>query len=245
MKEIVVANFKMNKTFSETNEYVKKLDSLLGENETNVVLFLPFTSLYISKLYDGKKFSFGAQNMNEEEYGSFTGEISASMLTDLNVKNVIVGHNDRKRYGETYSIVNKKIKTGLRYNFNLFVCVGDTRAQKNSNKTALALEEQISEALSGIYENELKNIIFVYEPIWALGTGKIADIKDVNSSIEVIRKVISKLYSSEAGKSIKVIYGGSVNSEVAKQFKKLDNLNGFLVGANCLDVVEFSKIIND
>lgn len=245
MKEIVVANFKMNKTFSETEEYVKKLNTLLGENVPKVVLCLPFTSLYVAKQCKDDKISFGAQNMNEEESGSFTGEISASMLDDLNVKYVILGHNDRKKYGETYNIVNKKIKTGLRYNFNLIVCVGDNRVQRNAKKTESAIEEQISLALSGIYENELNNIIFVYEPIWSFGTGKIVDVNDVKSSIDAVRNAVSKLYSEEAGRKVKVLFGGSVNSENAKQFEKIKTLNGFMIGANCLDVYEFAKIINN
>ena len=122
----------------------------------------------------------------------------------------------------------------------MVLCVGETRAQKNTNKTAQVLEKQIAEALSGIYSNELKGIIIAYEPVWAVGTGKIADSKDISKSTQIIREIIDKLYSSII--DIRVVYGGSLTSQ-SKIFKN-KNVDGFLVGGSSLNVYEFLKILD-
>ena len=243
MKEIVIANFKMNKTFSETKEYVKELSGLVDKTLSKVYLCLPYTSLYISKLYKGEVFKFGAQNVHEEEYGAYTGEISAPMLKDLKVSLVIVGHSERRKMGETSVVLNKKIKTALRFGLNIVLCVGETRTQKNTNKTEFALKKELAEALCGIYENELNNIIIAYEPVWSVGTGKVADYKDIEKAVNIIRAYISELYSSNAGEKIKVIYGGSVDYQNAKQIIKSKNINGVMLGGTSLNLNEFAKIL--
>lgn len=243
MKDIIIANFKMNKTFSETKEYVKELSSLVDNSASKIYLCLPYTSLYISKLYKGKLFKFGAQNVHEEEYGAYTGEISAQMLKDLKVELVIVGHSERRKMGESNDVINKKIKTALRFGLEVVLCVGETRAQKNTNKTEFAIKKELSEALSGIYENELNNITIAYEPVWAVGTGKIADFKDILAAVETIRAFIAQLYSKDAAKNIKVVYGGSVDSQNAKQIIKSKNINGVMLGGTSLDPNNFAKLL--
>lgn len=232
----------MNKTYSETKDYIKKLDDLLEDSDQKICFFLPYTSLYLSKIYKGEKFSFGAQNVHEEEFGSFTGEISAPMLKDLNVKTVLLNHSERMKL-ETTEIINKRIKTALRFGFTIVLCVGETRTQKNTGKTKISIEKSLSELLNGIYENELKNIVISYEPIWAVGTGVIADAKTINEAVSVIRNIISRQYSEKAGKEIAVIYGGSINAQNAKEIYKNKNIDGILVGANSLNAEEFAKII--
>lgn len=243
MKELIFANFKMNKTFSETKDYLKELDALLADEPQQVCLFLPFTSLYLSKLYKGEKFIFGAQNMFEEEYGGFTGEISAPMLADLKVKTVLLGHSDRKKFGETNLQINKKIKTALRFGFEIVLCIGETRAQRNSGKTKIAIEKELGEILFGIYENELKNITIAYEPIWAVGTGKIADSKTISDAVKFIRSTINRLYSEKASKDIKIVYGGSLTAQTARDIYKNKYINGVLVGGTSLNAIEFAKLI--
>ena len=243
MKELIYANFKMNKTFSETKEYLKELDLLLEDEPQKICLFLPYTSLYLSKLYKGEKFTFGAQNISEEEIEGPTGEISAPMLADLKVKTVLIGHSDRKKFGETNAIINKKIKTALRYGFEIVLCVGETRAQRNSDKTKIVIEKELGEILYGIYENELKNITIAYEPIWAIGTGKIADSKTISEVVKFIRSTISRLYSETASKTINIIYGGSITAQTAKEIYKNKNINGVLIGSASLNAIEFSKLV--
>ncbi len=245
MKELLIANLKMNKTVKETIEYIKKLENGLKDlKDIKVVICLPFTSLYLAKQYSGEMFEFGAQNMHEEENGQFTGEISANMISELNVSYVLIGHSERRKYfNETNERINKKIKTALRYGFQIVLCVGETRAQKNVGKTYVSLEKQITEALNGIYENELKNIIIAYEPVWAIGTGKVADESDITKAGLEIRKILSEHYSEKASEKIRIIYGGSLTSLNSNKILKNKQIIGALIGGASLDADEFINII--
>lgn len=246
MKKILIANFKMNKTDIETKEYILNLDEKLKgfKHQTKIVLCLPYTSLYLARQYEGDKFVFGAQNMHEEESGQFTGEISAKMLSEMNIKTVLIGHSERRKYfNETNEKINKKIKTALRYGFEIILCVGETRSQRNTGKIYVTLEKQIKEALSGIYENELKSIIIAYEPVWAIGTGNVADNNDVTKAVKEIKKIISHNYSDTAGRQAQIIYGGSLTSQNSTKIFKNEEIAGALVGGSSLDYKEFAKII--
>ena len=243
MEKLILANFKMNKTFSETKEYLKELDNLLVDCPQKVCLFLPYTSLYLSKLYKGEKFVFGAQNMHEEEFGAHTGEISAPMLADLKVRMVIIGHSERRKIGETNALINKKIKTALRYGFQVVLCVGETRAQRISNKTKFTLEKELSETLFGIYENELKNIIIAYEPVWAIGTGKTATADQADEVCGIIRGVLAKLYGDAVAEATTIQYGGSMNAKNAAELLSKKNVDGGLIGGASLKAPDFAAII--
>lgn len=246
MKKILISNFKMNKSDSEIKEYIKILDKKLQnfDSEKKIVLCLPYTSLYLSKKYRNNNFDFGAQNMHEEENGQYTGEISAKMLLEFNIKYVLIGHSERKKYfNETNEKINKKIKTALRYGFQIILCIGETRIQRNTGKTYITLEKQINEALSGIYENELKSIIIAYEPVWAIGTGKAAEDKDITRAVQKIRKIIANNYSVSVANDIRIIYGGSLTNQNSKTIFKNKQLVGALIGGASLDPSEFSKMI--
>jgi triosephosphate isomerase len=245
MNNLIIANLKMNKTYSESVEYLEELENKLGKGNKKVYICLPYTSLTLAKQFDQKGLQFGAQNIHEEEAGPFTGEISARMLADLNIKLVIIGHSERRRYfNETNERINKKIKTALRYGFQIILCVGETRAQRNTGKTRITLEKQIVEALVGIYENELRNITIAYEPVWAVGTGMVADNYDITMACKHIRHIISDHYSKNAGEEIKIIYGGSLTSQTANRVFRNNQIEGALVGGACLNANEFIKIIN-
>ena len=245
MKKIYIANFKMNKTNSEVLSYIQDLNNLLPNTlDCEICLCLPFTSLCNGKFLD-KRILLGAQNMHEEDFGSFTGEISAPMLRELNVKYVLIGHSERrKNFNETNEKINKKIKTALRHGLKVILCVGETKVQRNSNRTNEILKEQIETALNGIFENELKSIIIAYEPVWAIGTGKVASEKEISQAINFIKNIISAHYSNSASKSQKILYGGSLTSQTVKNILKIEQINGALVGGASLDVDEFIKIIS-
>lgn len=246
MKELLIANLKMNKTDSEIKEYIDTLEENLKslKNRSKLVLCLPYTSLYLAKKYKGDNFTFGAQNMHEEESGQFTGEISAKMLSEMNVKFVLIGHSERRKYfNETNERISKKIKTALRYGFQIILCVGETRSQRNTGKTYSTLEKQITEALSGIYENELKSIIIAYEPVWAIGTGNVADDNDITRAAQEIKKIITHNYSDMASRQIQIIYGGSLTSQNSAKIFKNQEIVGALVGGASLDPNEFAKMV--
>lgn len=245
MKKIFVANFKMNKTNPEVLDYIQELNNHLLESlSSDVCLCLPYTSLCLGKFLD-ERIAVGAQNMHEEDFGPFTGEISADMLCCLGVKYVIIGHSERRKYfNETNEKINKKIKTALRHGLKVVLCVGETKVQRNSKRTTEILSQQIESALSGIFENELKGIIIAYEPVWAIGTGKVASSEDIEEAVKTIRKLISSHYSKQAAQDQKILYGGSLTSGTAKSILKIDGICGALVGGASLDPNEFIKIIS-
>lgn len=244
MKKIFIANFKMNKTSQEIKEYIKSFNDIINKPLGEVYICLPHTALHLSSLFEGKAM-LGAQNVNEEESGNFTGEISAKMLKEENVDLVLVGHSERrKNFHETNEMINKKIKNCLKFGMKVVLCVGETKTQRNIKKTKQVLTSQIEEALCGIYENELKNIIIAYEPVWAIGTGNVATVSDIYGATKIIREIISSHYSKKAGENQKIVYGGSINSTNSKQILKIDDICGLLVGRASLCPKEFAKIVN-
>ncbi len=244
MKKIV-ANFKMNQTPTDTKKYLMTFLSRVSE-DADVTLCLPFTSIaegvYLTR---GGNVKIGAQNLSDEEKGSFTGEISGAMLKDAGVSEVIVGHNERRaKFKENSKIINKKIKIALKNRLKVILCVGESLAQRNTLKTFEVLKEQLEEALKGLYQNELDRIVIAYEPIWATGTGKHATQKEVEEAVKIIRKVISEDFSAAAAENICVLYGGSITQKNCKAVMNAKGINGALIGAASCDPLELVKIIN-
>lgn len=243
MKNVVIANFKMNMTDDQIVEYFAKFSTKNDKSLKDLIFCVPFTSFHLAKKYQNNLISFGAQNMHEEEFGSFTGEISANMIDEFGIRYVLVGHSERRRnFGETNEKINKKIKTALKHGMTTILCVGETLQQRRRNQTYEVLRTQIGSGLDEIYENELSNIIVAYEPVWAIGTGKIAETKDIEEATKTIKKIISDHYSIKAGNDLKVVYGGSINSKNCNQIFKIKALDGALVGGASLDPKEFEKI---
>lgn len=167
------------------------------------------------------------------------------MLKSVGVDVVIVGHSERRKlFNEKNEFINKKIKQALSNGLKIVLCVGETKTERSCNKYKQVIQKQILECIKGLYENELKNIIIAYEPVWAIGTGIVPSSKQVEEMANIIRETIANEYSKNAIKSIKVLYGGSVNSSNAKQFANIDGINGLLVGGASLNAIEFAKICN-
>lgn len=241
----IYANFKMNKTSSEIKNYFYQFLPMAEKLKHEMTFMLPFASLSISRfLTEGSMVKIGAQNVCEEEDGENTGEISASMLRDEKVSSVLVGHHERRsKYKESNRIINKKIKLALKNGLEVVLCVGENKTERNTLKGLESLRIQIEEALKGLYENELENIVIAYEPVWAVGTGISPTPKEIEKSIFAIRKVIAEDFSSEAGEKIVVIYGGSINEKNAGQIGKIPLLDGVLVGNGSLKCENFVKIV--
>lgn len=240
------ANFKMNKTPSETKDYLIKLMAGFSRKDIGLTLCLPYTSLYLGKcLLEGTDISIGAQNIADEENGSFTGEISGEMLKDSGVTCVLVGHSERRsKFKENSKIINKKIKIALKNGLGVVLCVGESLADKNTLKTLDTLKVQIEEALKGLYENELENVVIAYEPIWAIGTGHNATVREVEYAAKVIRKVIQDDFSAKAAQELCVIYGGSLNNKNIASIASAKGIDGALVGGASLDAANFLGMIN-
>jgi triosephosphate isomerase len=246
MKKIILANLKMNFTQEELKKYLKQLLKNNFSKECEVVVIPSFTSLAVAnQMLFGKDVLLGAQNVSDKDSGAFTGEVSARMLKELDVSFALVGHSERRKYfSEKNNTINQKIKTLLKYGMKSVLCVGETEKERQQEKTSIVLKAQIEQAVSGLYENELKSIIIAYEPVWAIGTGKSASVKDVLSAVKSIRNIIKQNYSKDAAENIIIVYGGSINTSNAKNYLEQSQINGALVGGASLDAEDFFKIIS-
>ena len=240
-----MANFKMNKTDAEVEEYLKVLVSAVEGKETKIILGVPFTSLKTAVEKTKKSnIMIAAQNMNENEKGAYTGEVSADMIANLGVDAVIVGHSERRSiYNETDEVVNKKILRALKSGLVCVFCIGETMYERKNQLTEQVLQRQITEGLKSIYANELKNIIIAYEPVWAIGTGVTAMDVEIIETLKVVRNVLASMYDEEIAKEVMVTYGGSVNENNCKEIAKLEGVDGALVGGASLVPEKFLKIV--
>ena len=240
-----MANFKMNKTDAEVEEYLKVLVPAVEGKETKIILGVPFTSLKTAVEKTKKSnIMIAAQNMNENEKGAYTGEVSADMIANLGVDAVIIGHSERRSiYNETDEVINKKILRALKSGLVCVFCIGETMYERKNQLTEQVLQRQITEGLKSIYANELKNIIIAYEPVWAIGTGVTAMDVEIIETLKIVRNVLASMYDEEIAKEVMVTYGGSVIENNCKEFAKLEGVDGALVGCASLVPEKFLKII--
>ena len=245
-KKLIVANWKMNKNISQTLDFAKSLGENFVKTEDEVAICPPFVSILALKPFAEKfGFSLGAQNCFWEESGAFTGEISASMLKSAGVKYVILGHSERREYFfETGEIVNKKILAALKNGLKPIVCVGESSETKEKGTADEFVKQQLEDCFKNIDKNEIQNIAVAYEPIWAIGTGKVASPIVASEMCGVIRNFIAEKFGSNEARSVKILYGGSVNEKNAKEFFAMDNIDGGLIGGASLDAEKFEKIVN-
>lgn len=240
----IYANFKMNKTNKEVKDYFYEFLTLSKEVKHEFSFMLPFTSLTLGKFLTEKSgVRIGAQNVSDEEEGENTGDVSAKMLEDVGAESVIVGHYERRnKYKETNKVINKKIKLALKHRLEVVLCVGETLAERTTLKGKESVKAQIEEALKGLYENELEKIVIAYEPVWAVGTGKVPTPKEIEKAVQAIRQVVADDFSTEAGEKINVVYGGSITSKNALGISKIATIDGVLVGNSSLCPKELIKI---
>ncbi|MBA2728242.1 MAG: triose-phosphate isomerase [Parachlamydiaceae bacterium] len=245
-KKMVVGNWKMNKTIAETQQFIAELSEAIKGNCHAIFLAVPFTDLVPAVASaKGTNFVIGAQNINEHPSGAYTGEISASMVKEAGAKFVILGHSERRQFfHETNSVIHAKIKQALAHKLQPIVCIGETLEQRKENETEAVLVEQIKSAFEGIPVNDFVEIIIAYEPVWAIGTGLVATIDVISSVHAFCRQQVAYLLGHEAGKRLKILYGGSVNDSNASQVLKNENVDGVLVGSASLTVESFSKTLS-
>ena len=226
----LVSQKEAEEIFKKIKKGVKAAASAKGSGEPpEVVICPPFVYLAILK-----GLTLGAQNIFYEEKGSFTGEISGTIINDLGVEYVIVGHSETKKYfGDTDEVINKKIKRAIEDGLKVIFCIGETAQERNEGRKNEVLERQISKGLAGV-EN-LENINIVYEPVWAIGTGNNCSVEETRESIDFIRKFVKP--------ETRILYGGSVKSENSRPYIKEGGANGLLVGGASLNADEFVKIV--
>ncbi|MBR3642445.1 MAG: triose-phosphate isomerase, partial [Parasporobacterium sp.] len=213
--KIIAGNWKMNKTPQEAKELIKELAPLVNDSEDDVVFCVPFVDIPAAiDALKGTNIAVGAQNMHWEEKGAYTGEISADMLYELGVEYVIIGHSERRQYfAETDETVNKKIHAALAHELIPIVCCGETLEQRENGETLDLVKGQIEKAFENISAEDAEGIIIAYEPIWAIGTGKVATKEQAQEVCAYIRMTINDLYGAEVADQIRIQYGGSVNAD--------------------------------
>lgn len=241
----VLANFKMNKVNSQVKEYLEQFLPLVEKSSAKIVLAVPSVSVKCAaKHVKGSNVSIAGQNINENDFGAYTGEINAEMLADVGASYVLVGHSERRNiFGESNEVANKKIQKALKAGLGCIYCVGETLFDRKNKRTSQVLATQIAEGLKSIYANELQSIIIAYEPVWAIGTGLTPQDEEIVEAVSVIRKALAQMYDENIASEVAVVYGGSVTENNSKVLSKLDGVDGVLVGGASLDAEKFSKIV--
>ncbi len=241
-KPFIAANWKMNKTAGETEEFINSFLPLVKDvTDVDILLAPPYTSLSAAaKLLKGSNVILAAQNVHYEENGAYTGEISAEMLRSAGCTCVIIGHSERRQYFlETDEIVNKKIKTARKHGFDVILCIGESLEEREANKTFEVLDAQLSGSLKDI---PLDGMTIAYEPIWAIGTGKTATKEQANETHASIREWLRK--NKEGADDVRIQYGGSVKPDNIEDLMSEPEVDGALVGGAALKPDSFAGIVN-
>jgi len=244
-KKIIAGNWKMNMTPTQAAALVEELKPLVINDEVDVVFCVPAIDIVPAmQAAKGTNISIGAENMYFEESGAYTGEISPSMLTDAGVKYVIIGHSERREYfAETDEIVNKKVLKAFEYGITPIICCGESLTQREQGITIDWIRQQIKIAFLNVTADQAKAAVIAYEPIWAIGTGKVATTGQAQEVCAAIRVCIGEIYDQETAAAIRIQYGGSVSGASAPELFAQPDIDGGLVGGASLKP-DFGAIVN-
>ncbi|MDP2854626.1 MAG: triose-phosphate isomerase [Smithellaceae bacterium] len=243
-KWIVAGNWKMHNTISESVALAYAIkEGTTGLKNGEVVVAPPFTALHsVGEAIKGSAVALAAQNMYYEDKGAFTGEVSPSMLTDAGCKYVIIGHSERRKYfNESDENVNLKVMKALATGLKPIVCVGETDGERNKGVTQSVVNRQVRKALAGV--NKIDHIVIAYEPVWAIGTGKVATSAQAEDVHDFIRRLLVEIYGCMAD-DVRILYGGSVTKDNIGELIAMEDIDGALVGGASLKPDDFLGIIN-
>jgi triosephosphate isomerase len=244
-RKLIAGNWKMNMDRATGVALAQGIAKLASDVPTVDLLVCP-PSVYIAAVADaikGKGVAVGGQNMYFEASGAFTGEVSAAMLLDVGAKYVILGHSERRHiFKETDADVNKKTHAALAAGLAPIVCVGELLEEREAGKTAQVIKSQFDGSLAGITEEQIKGIVIAYEPVWAIGTGKVATPAQAEEVHADLRSLLTKRYNAEVAAEVRILYGGSVKASNAGELLGQPNIDGALVGGASLKVDEFLGI---
>ena len=243
-KLLIAGNWKMHKTCKETDEFFQNFLQSYAGGDCDILICPPFTSLIVAMKYKKGNIHIGAQNLNENPFGAYTGEVSATMLVDIGVEYVIVGHSERRTlYGEANSLINKKVIAAINAGLKPILCIGETLAERESGATKSILEMQLNDCLSGLSENQYNSLTIAYEPVWAIGTGKTATPELAQETHKLIRNWIAGNLNKATADTIRILYGGSLKADNAKHILGQEDIDGGLIGGASLDPKSLNSII--
>jgi triosephosphate isomerase len=244
-RKIIAGNWKMNKTPAETVALINELKPLVVTEDADVVFCVPAISLTAAlDVAKGTNIEIGAQNMYYEESGAYTGEVAPGMLTSIGIKYVIIGHSERREYfAETDETVNKKVLKAFEHGITPIICCGESLKQREQGITLDWIRQQIKIAFLNVTLDQAKEAVIAYEPIWAIGTGKVATTEQAEEVCKAIRECIAEIYDEATAAAIRIQYGGSVTAASAADLFSQPNIDGGLVGGASLKA-DFGKIVN-
>ena len=244
-RKIIAGNWKMNKTPTEALALIEELKPLVATEEADVVFCVPAIDIIPAvEAVKGTNIAIGAENMYFEESGAFTGEIASAMLTDAGVKYVIIGHSERREYfAETDETVNRKVKKAFEHGLTPIICCGESLTQREQGITIDWIRQQIKIAFLGVTAQQAASAVIAYEPIWAIGTGKVATTEQAQEVCSAIRACIAEIYDDATAAAIRIQYGGSVSAASAPELFAQPDIDGGLVGGASLKA-DFGKIVN-
>ena len=244
-KPIIAGNWKMNKTPEEARELVAALVPAVKDADCDVVVCVPATDFAaVKEAAQGSNIHLGAQNVHFAKSGAYTGELSADMLKACGVEYVVIGHSERRQYfGETDKTVNLRVRAAVDAGLTPIICVGELKDERESGYTDTIVEYQTLMALHGLTDEQIKNAVIAYEPVWAIGTGLTATDGQANETIGVIREAVRAAYG-DAADDVRIQYGGSMNPKNCKGLMAQPEIDGGLIGGASLKAEDFSKVVH-
>jgi triosephosphate isomerase (TIM) len=241
----IAGNWKMNKTIAEAEEYIQGLLPKVGAiGDVEIVVCPPFTAL--QAMVDsarGSSVQVYAQSMHEADSGAYTGEVSAPMLSEIDVQGVILGHSERREYyGESDRALQHKVPRALEAGLTPILCVGETEEERERGDTERKLRHQVQEGLEKVAKDRLAEVVIAYEPIWAIGTGLTATPDQAQEAIAFVRALVEDR-DKAAGAEVRILYGGSLKADNAAEILALPDVDGALVGGASLEAASFAEIV--
>ena len=245
-KKVIAGNWKMNKTATEAVALAQDIIEEVGrETSVDIVLCPPFTALAaVAHVLEGQAVKLGGQNMHPEKSGAYTGEVSAEMLRTLYVTHVILGHSERRTYfGETDAFINKKVLAALAHELKPILCVGETLAEREAGSTLAVVQRHVEGGLAGVKPDQITTVIIAYEPVWAIGTGKVATTAQAQEVHAFIRDLLTKLYGATLAQKVRILYGGSMKPANAAELLAEKDIDGGLIGGASLEAKSFIELV--
>ncbi|MDB6114698.1 MAG: pgk tpi 2 [Lacunisphaera sp.] len=245
-KKVIAGNWKMNKTATEAVTLAKDIVGEVGrETSVDIVLCPPFTALAaVAHVLEGQSVKLGGQNMHPEKNGAYTGEVSAEMLRTLYVTHVILGHSERRtHFAETDAFINRKVLAALANQLKPILCVGETLAEREAGATLAVVQRHVEGGLAGVTKEQITTAIIAYEPVWAIGTGKVATTAQAQEVHAFIRDLLTKLYGAPLAQKVRILYGGSMKPANAAELLAEKDIDGGLIGGASLEAKSFIELV--
>lgn len=243
---LIAGNWKMHKNSETARDFTREFMELPRPDDVKICIAAPFTELFaLEEMFVGTHLYTAAQNMHYEDEGAYTGEISGHMLKEIGVDYVILGHSERRMYfNESNEIINKKVRQAYKWDIIPIVCCGESLEQREQGLARHIVRHQVVMAFAGISAADVSRSVIAYEPIWAIGTGKVATPQQAEDMCRLIRLTIAEEYSPEVADCVTILYGGSVKPDNAGQIMAMEDIDGALVGGASLDPQSFMDIVN-